>query len=113
MATDARIDWIEDGAARSARWHSESGMPPPKKVVLADDTMSADTAYRLALDGTALLWRGDFQNARQLLQALARADGNQTHAGQLLGINRDQVRYRIEKFGLHKPEHGHAHGPSH
>jgi len=46
-----------------------------------------------------------------LLQALARADGNQTHAGQLLGINRDQVRYRIEKFGLHKPEHGshHAH----
>jgi methylase of polypeptide subunit release factors len=72
MASDARIDWIEDGAARSARWHSESGLPPPKKVVLADDTMSADTAWRLALDGTALLWRGDFQNARQLLQALAR-----------------------------------------
>ena len=46
-----------------------------------------------------------------LLQALARADGNQTHAGQLLGINRDQVRYRIEKFGLHhKTEHGQAHG---
>jgi len=40
--------------------------------VTADDTMSADAAYRLALDGTALLWRGDFQNARQLLQALAR-----------------------------------------
>ena len=28
--------------------------------------------------------------------------GNQTQAGQLLGINRDQVRYRIEKFGLPK-----------
>jgi DNA-binding NtrC family response regulator len=41
---------------------------------------------------------------RQLLiQALERAHGNQTHAGQLLGINRDQVRYRIEKFGLEKP----------
>jgi DNA-binding NtrC family response regulator len=38
---------------------------------------------------------------RQLVvQALERAGGNQTHAGQLLGINRDQVRYRIEKFGL-------------
>jgi DNA-binding NtrC family response regulator len=38
---------------------------------------------------------------RQLLeQALERARGNQTHAGQLLGINRDQVRYRVEKFGL-------------
>jgi transcriptional regulator with PAS, ATPase and Fis domain len=38
-----------------------------------------------------------------LVQALERAHGNQTHAGQLLGINRDQVRYRIEKFGLVKP----------
>jgi SAM-dependent methyltransferase len=41
-------------------------------VVLADDTLSADSAYRLACEGTGLLWRGDFQNARQLLQALAR-----------------------------------------
>ena len=40
---------------------------------------------------------------RQLLmQALDRAGGNQTQAAQLLGINRDQVRYRIEKFGLSK-----------
>jgi DNA-binding NtrC family response regulator len=38
---------------------------------------------------------------RQLLtQALERAAGNQSQAAQLLGINRDQVRYRIEKFGL-------------
>jgi len=35
-----------------------------------------------------------------LSQALERAGGNQSHAAQLLGINRDQVRYRIEKFGL-------------
>jgi two-component system NtrC family response regulator len=42
---------------------------------------------------------------RQLLvQALERSGGNQTHAGALLGINRDQVRYRIEKFGLARPE---------
>ncbi len=34
--------------------------------------MTADAAYRLACEGTALLWRGDFQNARQLLQAMAR-----------------------------------------
>jgi two-component system response regulator AtoC len=38
---------------------------------------------------------------RQLLtQALERARGNQSQAAHLLGINRDQVRYRIEKFGL-------------
>jgi methylase of polypeptide subunit release factors len=68
----ARIHWIEHGEERSAHWRSESGWPAPRKVVLADDTMNADTAWRLALDGTALLWRGDFQNARQLLQALVR-----------------------------------------
>jgi len=35
-----------------------------------------------------------------LAQALERAGGNQTKAALLLGINRDQVRYRLEKFGL-------------
>jgi len=68
----ARIHWTEHGTEHSAQWRSESGWPAPKKVVPADDTMNADTAWRLALDGTALLWRGDFQNARQLLQALVR-----------------------------------------
>lgn len=34
--------------------------------------MKADIAYRLACEGTAILWRGDFQNARQMLAAMAR-----------------------------------------
>ncbi|MFI6514484.1 methyltransferase [Spirillospora sp. NPDC050679] len=38
----------------------------------ADDTTKADRAFRQASEGTALLWRGDYQNARQLLTALAR-----------------------------------------
>jgi DNA-binding NtrC family response regulator len=38
---------------------------------------------------------------RQLvIQALERANNNQTRAAELLGVNRDQVRYRMEKFGL-------------
>jgi len=38
---------------------------------------------------------------RQLVvQALERAHNNQTRAAELLGLNRDQVRYRMEKFGL-------------
>ena len=71
-APQAMIHWIEDGEPRSARWRSESGLPAPKKVVIADDRTNADVAYRLACEGSAMLWRGDFQNARQLLQALAR-----------------------------------------
>ena len=47
-------------------------MAAPEVVVVADDTLKADAAYRLAAQGTAILWRGDYQNARNLLQALAR-----------------------------------------
>ena len=54
------------------------------------------TQFRLPPDGVNL---EDVE--RQLLtQALERAGGNQSQAAQLLGINRDQVRYRVEKFGL-------------
>jgi methylase of polypeptide subunit release factors len=68
----ATICWNEAGQEHRALWRSESGTAPPKRVQIADDRMTADAAYRLASEGTALLWRGDFQNARQLLQALAR-----------------------------------------
>ncbi|PWB58842.1 MAG: methyltransferase [Nitrosomonadales bacterium] len=72
MSDDPVVEWSEAGERRSARWRSESGAPPPGRVMVADDRMKADAAYRLACEGAALLWRGDFQNARQLLQALAR-----------------------------------------
>jgi len=35
-----------------------------------------------------------------VVQALKRAGGNQTKAAALLGLNRDQIRYRVDKFGL-------------
>ena len=72
MTSEPMLRWREDGRDCSARWRSEAGLVPPQRVQLADDTLSADAAYRLACGGTALLWRGDFQNARQLLQAMAR-----------------------------------------
>ncbi len=72
MTEQPVICWEENGKTLSALWRSEGGLPPPKRVQIADDRMKADVAYRLASEGTALLWRGDFHNARQLLQALAR-----------------------------------------
>jgi transcriptional regulator with PAS, ATPase and Fis domain len=57
---------------------------------------STPAEFRLPAEGVSLE-----EVERQLLvQALERAGGNQTQAAHLLGINRDQVRYRIEKFGL-------------
>ncbi|WP_345348360.1 class I SAM-dependent methyltransferase [Actinoallomurus liliacearum] len=66
------IHWTEARTTRSARWHSENATPPPGRVIVADDRFKADTAYRLACEGTALLWQGDYHNARQLLQAMRR-----------------------------------------
>jgi DNA-binding NtrC family response regulator len=40
-----------------------------------------------------------------VVQALERSGWNQTKAATLLGLNRDQIRYRIEKFDLEKPAH--------
>ena len=72
MMRDVSIHWEEGGQSCSAVWHSENGIAVHKKVVTADDTLTADDAYHLACEGTAILWKGDFQNARQLLQALVR-----------------------------------------
>ena len=70
------VQWLEnkDGSEtlHQARWLSESNHAAPTRIVLVDDKTTADEAYRLACEGTSLLWRGDFHNARQLLQALNR-----------------------------------------
>ena len=66
------IDWAEGGEEKTARWRSESGLPPPRQMAIVDDRITADQAYGLACQGTALLWRGDYQNARQLLAALGK-----------------------------------------
>lgn len=65
------VSWTESETTQSAHWLSEN-TSPPKRIIIADDQMTADAAYRLACEGTGLLWRGDFQNARQLLNAMAR-----------------------------------------
>ena len=72
MTDVPRIHWTDGDEPRSARWRSLADVPPPKRAVLADDTLSADAAYKLVCEGTALLWQGDFHQARQMLQALGR-----------------------------------------
>jgi len=68
----AVVHWTADGQAQQAQWHADNGLKPPKRMVVVDDTLNADAAYRMACEGTGLLWQGDFQNAKQLLQALVR-----------------------------------------
>lgn len=95
------ITWTEEDHTCSVRWRSEAGVPPPKRVVVADDRMAADAAYRHACEGTALLWRGDFQNARQLLQAIARRIDRRPKKERAAPVT------ATESFHLHRAAQGH------
>lgn len=66
------LSWQSNSETRTAVWQSEAGYQPPELLIMADDTMTADTAYRRACTGTSMLYTGDFQNAKQLLQAVTR-----------------------------------------
>lgn len=99
------ISWIEAGKACTARWRSESGMPPPRRVAIADDMTKADEAYRLACEGTAMLWRGDFQNAKQLLQAMSRRidrkpGKNSEVAGEAFNLHRQAQSQRARTLAM-------------
>ena len=68
-----RLHWTDaDGVTQAVAWRSLAGHPPPEPVEVVDDSLDAGTAVRLASEGRGLLWCGDFHNARQLLQAMAR-----------------------------------------
>ena len=71
------FDALRAGQARAGEGHGPFSLPP---------------------DGVQL----DEVEKGLVIQALERAGGNQTRAAGLLGLHRDQIRYRIEKFGLNK-----------
>lgn len=74
------IAWQDEAQqTQQAEWRSSAGAPPPARVMLADDRLKADVAYKLVCEGTALLWQGDYHQARQLMQALARRIDRKPH----------------------------------
>ena len=72
MTTPAPLTWNEDAQPRQALWRDERGAAPPARVEVVDERLRADAALQRACSGTAMLWRGDYHNARQLLTALTR-----------------------------------------
>jgi len=100
LSPDQSISWEEDGVSHSAFWRSENGIRPHQKLVIGDDTLTADAAYRMACEGTAILWRGDFQNARQLLQALARRLDKPSKKSQR--VKKEPNQSPLDLFNLHR-----------
>ena len=105
MSEYPEINWIEADKVCAAQWRSESGMLPPKRVVIADDAMRANEAFRLACEGTAILWRGDFQNAKQLLQAISRRANRKprktsTVASEVFNLHRQAQSQRARTLAM-------------
>ena len=96
------IEWSSQGQAHTAQWRSESGAPAPRRVIAADDTLPADTAYRMACEGTGLLWTGDFQNARMLLQALMRRADRKPRKVAAKAAQKAAAATPAEAFHLHR-----------
>jgi len=75
-----------------------------RMLTLDDFPMTSAGAARLT-EGVALPANGinlEELERSLVVQALERSGWNQTRAAALLGLNRDQIRYRIEKFKLER-----------
>lgn len=101
-STPSTIHWTHQGQPRQALWRSESGAAAPRRVEVADDTLAADTAYRMACEGTGLLWQGDFQNARHLLQALMRRADKKPRKAAAKASQKLAAATPAEAFHLHR-----------
>lgn len=66
------IRWTEKGVERSGHFRSENAVTPPASCSVIDDRISGAQALARLSKGEALLYRGDFRNARQLLSAVER-----------------------------------------
>ena len=96
------IEWSSQGQSHTAQWRSESGASAPRRVIAADDTLPADTAYRMACEGAGLLWTGDFQNARMLLQALMRRADRKPRKVAAKAAQKAAAATPAEAFHLHR-----------
>jgi two-component system response regulator AtoC len=89
-----------------------------RAMLLAEGTRLGERDFEMLLDGAVLPATPTFVLPAEgvdlaalerslVAQALARTGGNRTRAGKLLGLNRDQIRYRLAKDGDGlKSEHG-------
>jgi methylase of polypeptide subunit release factors len=96
------VSWTENETLRHAQWRSENNSAPPKRIVTADDTLSADAAYRLASQGSAILWRGDYHNGRQLLHALTRRVHDKAAGKRKRKAGEPAVPSALDEFNQHR-----------
>jgi SAM-dependent methyltransferase len=90
------VVWRDSTGTHAARWLSP-GSPPPGRVSVVDDTARAAAVLARLRRGEALLYSGDYHNARQLLAAVGRRlDARPTPRGDVGALFRsERERLRI------------------
>ena len=81
---------LEDADKITAEYLPEGLMP----VLASTPSSVAQSRFSLPVEGISL----DEAELSFVRQAIERSGGNQTRAAQLLGISRDQLRYRLKKL---------------
>ena len=87
---------LEEVSILTRRALGDDGAVVPRRTVAPENGAKRGFEYELPSQGI------DFRELERevLTQALRLASGNQTRAASLLGLTRDQVRYRMAKFGM-------------
>lgn len=82
-------------------WQSENQAKAPQRCIVVDDKLSTVQALHLVRNGTALLWQGDFIQAKQLLAAMGRKidQGRALKASKLSATQHQSLK---EQFHLYR-----------
>jgi two-component system response regulator AtoC len=85
---------LEDADQITTEYLPGSLLLPPRIPQSASTITEASTLFVLPGEGISL----DETELSFVQQAIERSGGNQTRAAELLGISRDQLRYRLKKL---------------
>ena len=93
------LSWQEHGHRHSAPWRSERRHPPPQRIEVVAQ-ISAEKALSLMHQHTALLWRGDYHQAKQLLAAIKKRVRNKSKPSTDFHQHRMQQAQHSRLFNL-------------
>jgi predicted RNA methylase len=95
------IEWEHQSMQYKSSWYSEAGLPVPQQILLIDDTITAKQVIEFARQQIGLLWIGDYQNGRNLLQAISRRLEKPPRVGSQKKLTSPQ-----ETFAAHRQKQG-------
>jgi two-component system, NtrC family, response regulator AtoC len=85
---------LEDADLITAKYLPRGIMPEPYQATQSQGSINSGNRFQLPAEGVAL----EEVEMALVRQAIERSHGNQTRAAELLGISRDQLRYRLKKL---------------